>query len=537
MKPMLKAMLVDDDVPVVEYLRKLVPWESITIRVCAEAYSAEEAVERFTATKPDILITDIGLPDGNGIELARRLRGFNPKLRVIFLTCHEDFQYVKEALRIEADDYIVKDELNPEKLAESLRKAVSRFDDEQDQLERMAYKSEMARNKDVLLQQFFQELSHGADPRALLEHGTRLGIDWTEASRFSIGLCHLDRGDLAEVYQRDRTELVRYAAYNIAVELSAHTMVTPFYSKDERLWCIACSEDGDVMAAIAEFGTRLREKLFTYLKVDSYLILAEQVCVLSELGSVIAGTKRRFEQDFYETSRSVNDSRALWSDTDQEEHRMDTLAAKWMEALNPANESFAHIYLFNLEKAMYKAALAPADAKELLLRWAQEANVRLGRALAADIQEDIGKSVRLDEAFRIMRWFTKVYVSNVTASSRDENSLNPDLKVINRYIRDHIYRNITSIDIARHLHLNPSYFSRYFKKLTGINFTDHVHLLKIDEAKRLLTEKGETAENIAYMLGYSDRAYFSRVFKKYVAVSPSEYKQRYHSEKETDDGQ
>ncbi|WP_141501116.1 response regulator [Paenibacillus luteus] len=530
---MLKAMLVDDDAPVVEYLRKLIPWESLTIRICAEAYSAEEALELFTATKPDILLTDIGLPDGNGIELARRLRVFNPKLRVIFLTCHEDFQYVKEALRIEADDYIVKDELNPEKIAESLKKAVSRFDDEQDQLERMAYKSDMTRNKNVLIQQFFHELSHGGDPRALLEHGTRLGILWTDDSRYAIGLCHLDRGDLIEVYQSDRTELVRYAAYNIAVELSEHTTVTIFYSKDGRLWCIACSREGDVKADLEKFGTQLREKLLKFLKVESYIITTEEVCILPELGKGIIATKKCFEQDFYVVN--ADDSQDLWSSKEQEENRLDSLAVKWMEALNLANDSFAYIYLYNLEKAMYLAALAPADAKELLLRWVQEATVRSGRSLAADVQEDIGKSVRLNEAFRIVRWFMKALITSARSFSQDESTMNPDLKAINRFIRENIYRNITSIDIARHLHLNPSYFSRYFKKMTGINVTDHVHLIKMDEAKLLLTEKGESAENIAYMLGYSDRGYFSRVFKKYVTVSLSEYKQRYYSEMESSD--
>ncbi len=533
---MLKAMLVDDDVPVVDYLRKLVPWESIAIRVCAEAHSTEEAVDKFAAAKPDILITDIGLPDGNGIDLARNLRTFNPKLRVIFLTCHEDFQYVKEALRIEADDYIVKDELNPEKLAESLKKAVSRFDDEQDQLERIAYKNEMARNKDVLAQQFFQELSHGGDSSAMLEHGARLGIQWTNDSQFALAICHLDKGDLSEVYQRDRTELVRYAAYNIASELATDKKVTPFYAKDERLWCIACSEEGDVQAGLLEFGIRLRETLFTYLKVGSYFIMTEEACSISELGSSILEMKKRYETDFYTVNRSVDETRALWSSIENEENRMDTLAVKWMEALHSANESFAHIYLYNLEKAMYKAALDPAAAKEQLVCWVQEANVKLGRSLAADIQEDIRKSVRLDEAFRIIRWFTKVFVSEAATHQQDEKTMNPDLKAINLFIRENIYRNFTSIDIARQLHLNPSYFSRYFKKLTGINFTDHVHLFKIEEAKRLLTEKGETAENVSYMLGYSDRAYFSRVFKKYVAVSPSEYKQRYYSERMTDDG-
>src|SRR5690606_15554063 len=54
----------------------------------------------------------------------------------------------------------------------------------------------------------------------------------------------------------------------------------------------------------------------------------------------------------------------------------------------------------------------------------------------------------------------------------------PKLQIIQQFIDQHLSENITSIDMARYLYLNPSYFSRYFKRLTGKNFTDYVHQYK-----------------------------------------------------------
>ena len=68
---------------------------------------------------------------------------------------------------------------------------------------------------------------------------------------------------------------------------------------------------------------------------------------------------------------------------------------------------------------------------------------------------------------------------------------NPKLKEIDQFIIEHLSENITSIIMANHLHLNPSYFSRYFKQLTGENFTDYVHRFKIRLAISMLTEKFE----------------------------------------------
>lgn len=83
---------------------------------------------------------------------------------------------------------------------------------------------------------------------------------------------------------------------------------------------------------------------------------------------------------------------------------------------------------------------------------------------------------------------------------------------------------VTSTDMAEHLHLNASYFSRYFKKLSGVNFTDYVNQYKMNMAITMLARPHETVENVAYTLGFSDRAYFSKVFKKYNGRNPSEFK-------------
>ena len=100
---------------------------------------------------------------------------------------------------------------------------------------------------------------------------------------------------------------------------------------------------------------------------------------------------------------------------------------------------------------------------------------------------------------------------------------------------------ITSVEMAEHLHLNASYFSRYFKKLAGVNFTDYVNQYKINMAITMLCRRNETVENVAYTLGFSDRAYFSKVFKKYSGKSPSEYKHQLtgsgEAEEDTDIGE
>lgn len=526
---MAKVMLIDDDVPVVEYLQKLVPWESLDLSVMATAFSVNEAKALFQEEQPDIVLTDIGLPDGNGIELARYFRSRSPGLRIIFLTCHEDFHYLKEAMQIEADDYIVKDELSPAKIIESAGKAVAKLKTAQTELEKMAYKSDVERNKDLLIQRFFLELVKAPEPERLLKQGERLGIVWNQPY-FKAILCHLDIGSVVKSYGRSNLELVKYAAYNIAKELTEGSTLTPIQADGLQLWFIAnLSGDTGEELAVQECLKQIDDKISEFLKIRCRFLVSGQRVPLGELKSKVEEVYERRQSAYYETGWLIPaDGSGASSETGQEldAGAIEPYCEKWITALSEFNRSLALIYANAIEKQIRGQKPAAGQVQELLIRMLQQAAYRTGHAMDERLQQEIRQALSLDEVLELIGVFSEAFMEKRHSAYHGSQMANPDLKVINAFIYQHIYKNVTSIDIARYLHLNPNYFSRYFKKLAGLNFTDHVHLLKMEEAKRLLGGQNETAENVAYMLGYSDRAYFSKVFKKYTGMSPSEFKQK-----------
>jgi YesN/AraC family two-component response regulator len=96
---------------------------------------------------------------------------------------------------------------------------------------------------------------------------------------------------------------------------------------------------------------------------------------------------------------------------------------------------------------------------------------------------------------------------------------------IEKYLRLHIYGNLTMQDIADEFKLSASYISRIMKKYYNISPIEYYNKLKIVEAKRLITEHQEMLiKEIAEILGFYDQHYFSKVFKKYHGLSPLEYK-------------
>jgi two-component system response regulator YesN len=120
-----------------------------------------------------------------------------------------------------------------------------------------------------------------------------------------------------------------------------------------------------------------------------------------------------------------------------------------------------------------------------------------------------------------IKLYTEVIKKIVEIGNRKDKRL---VKVIKDYINEHYYEPITLNMIAENIYLSPSYISDLFKKQTGENITDYLAKVRIEKAKILLKDLQIKSYEIGEMVGYKDPAYFSKVFKKVVGVSPNEYR-------------
>ncbi len=91
------------------------------------------------------------------------------------------------------------------------------------------------------------------------------------------------------------------------------------------------------------------------------------------------------------------------------------------------------------------------------------------------------------------------------------------------YLENHYADDISLEDIAEQVNISPQYFSKLIKKTTGFNFIDWLSMLRVKKAKELLTSTDLTVKEVCFMVGYKDPNYFSRIFKKRIGITPSEY--------------
>ena len=99
-------MIVDDDFLVRTYLKQMIPWEEQGFYIIGDAKHGREALEILQRDGADILIADVSMPIMDGIELTRHAKKLSPRTHILILSCHDDFVYVKEAMKLGIDDYL-----------------------------------------------------------------------------------------------------------------------------------------------------------------------------------------------------------------------------------------------------------------------------------------------------------------------------------------------------------------------------------------------------------------------------------------------
>jgi two-component system response regulator YesN len=173
---------------------------------------------------------------------------------------------------------------------------------------------------------------------------------------------------------------------------------------------------------------------------------------------------------------------------------------------------------------------SPHLAKQLA---AETARVLVGVTREAGVEEDQLRPEQLTvEKIREATSFAQLsreffcLTKNLTEAIRrkkEEESSNVIQQAL-AFIEANYARDITLQDVAKSVYLSPYYFSRLFRKKTGVNFAKYLSMTRINAAKKLMEEKRLPIKEIAARVGYEDPRYFSTVFKRLTGILPSEYR-------------
>lgn len=162
---MFKVLIVDDERLDRDGLKNQVDWSKLFISAVETAKNGFEALELIKAMRPDILLTDVKMPGMSGLSLAQKTRELLPWVKVIFVSGFDDFEYVKNALLLNAYQYILKP-VDTSELLEALTKAVNeRIREKKSEEEKLLLMRRVDESKPLLKQKVVKEMLFGTADR------------------------------------------------------------------------------------------------------------------------------------------------------------------------------------------------------------------------------------------------------------------------------------------------------------------------------------------------------------------------------------
>lgn len=505
----LNVLIVDDEAPLRQELR-LFPWEECGAVLIGEAESGQEALQMCGVSTPDVVVTDITMPVMDGMTLIRELRIRYPAIQIILLTCHSDFHYVQEALRLGALGYLLKVSMEEEEMKQAMIKAREAIVKERHS--RDNEKSEWRLQQAAA----FSKLLHG--------HELNSG-DWKPslldgAKSYVLACLVLDAPDASYISARQRiqqtlndressdpsglTWLSTGDKEYFVLMTAQHTEAQVVETLSGLVHALACS--------LKEYAEELPEHI-----VKVHAIVSEPIKSKEELAHSLACTTEWKDALFYDGSPlcSVLTGRPhpLADITDKQ-------AKELNEMLRMASRSTSKLKdCIQGEFSEWCAArrIRPQQLKQRMLNWQMEwLKVYEGAALEC-------RGITLLMGAQSLQQMTACLIHNIKAIESGTPS-RIEIRSAIQWIQANMKQPISLPVIAEQVGLSPHYVSRLFREETGDTVNQYITRLRMEKAVELLKRTNKKVYEIAEEVGIPSYRYFTVTFRNWTGVSPTDYK-------------
>lgn len=524
---MYQVLLVDDEPLILSGIKFLIDWQQNGCQIADTARNGQQALEKIRQLRPDIVICDISMPVLSGTELLRLAASESPATVFIMLTNHPDFDLARESLRFAAVDYLLKSQLSAETLEQSLARACAERDRRSLLAKAELADSYLAENSRQLLDSAILRMVQAPANARMEETAAVLAshhiLDgWGMAYiplRFSLlaDTAPAEPQDLERMFQWEQ-ELAEKLAQNLFAEYSLFCPDKQYQSLFLLAWGIPQKAWQEKLLA---FSDKLGSTSSTIVQADLRVLGTDYFTGEAQL----AECRRQLfllREHYYLTSQG----RVLFGGLQPPAYQplgLTGLGGRLTAELQAKNAAGVSSLL---GRAISRIQDTPHEKSQAV--WlCGEVSAAVEQALGAD-SPLCGQGPRQIEQLatrgQVVRWLEQLL--NELLSQLEQYSLGRSALVekARQYVCDNVEKRIMLQDVAEYVCISPGYLSSLFKKQYNQNLVDYINEVKMERACELIREGRYRIYEISYRMGFENAYYFSRVFKRHVGMTPSEYR-------------
>lgn len=517
---MYKVLIVDDERLIRITLKNMLDWKALDCDIIAMVKDGEEALRVVEEVQPEIVITDLKMPGMNGIELIAKIKELNKNTQVIALSNYSDFEYVRDAMKAGAFDYLLKVTLEKselERIIEQVKQncVVSSSTDHEhhDSAVRELQQYLVLLHNDHIVNQ--EELNQVLAQPAFDEYREVFQMAYVRVdnTNFLYQNKIKDHGTLKRHLEDLIKDAIPLTMKYTGVFISNHSGVILFQSSEKLRVLNICNS--------------IIRNISQYMDLRVSITLSDVVHGMDSFYQVFEMLQAAHQNRFYEGEGVLVQSEEQVEFYDMNMNDI-TLHLDVLEAVRNKNFSRVHQLKEDILLYMKEHVIKPNHVLEyfiFIFHNIEGQEIAKGTRHAIPFDQIAAKirmcetcdrlTTVLDESFKIIEtWLL----------DDSTNKYRKDVLDIIDYVEKHLDQKLTLKGIADHFQMNESTLSRMFKHDTGVNLNYFINEKKMKKAKELLSGENTMIKDVAMAVGMEDQLYFNKVFKKYYDMSPSEFK-------------
>ena len=532
-----RAIIADDEEKIVQLILMLGHWDQYEIEIVDRCTNGREAFESILKNRPDFVISDIKMPETDGLQLIEKTRKAGLDTLFILLSGYRYFEYARSAISLNAVDYLLKP-VNEEQLNEALKKTCHILEEkilmrrEQDEFRRMKQLQKKAKQDE-----FWHVLIHpdeGTDyaskfiSRQMLNssYNFEFSHECWQIVFLTTNIYRMVPSENAmtdeEICRRFGLCLSRSAVMYYLRNHFGYNLILNFRKEDT----------AEVREGISALFYSVRDLQEIYGKFSLHLGVSDVHDNTSELKEAFVEARAaewgrftvRFDTVLF--YRQVRDMERVPAESILSNDLIQQAAAciKYQRKEELA-DVFEQIHRIFQKADQYHPGPVSEAYFRLIDTCTRAAGAEKRKAFSEGIDSAFSSSGDYSRLIRntygAMAKFLDEQSRNITAKSRK-----PIAEAV-YYIAQHFNEPISQADVAEACGISAAYMSRLFKEEMQIGFQDYLTRVRIEQAEKMLRETNRPVKEIAVAVGYPDEKYFSKVYKKQTGIKPSDYRKIY----------
>ena len=487
---MWKIILAEDETLLRKALKKILSSNS-DYEICCEARNGMEALKYLETHKADIIISDIRMPNMDGLELIQKIKEKNISIKTIILSGYSDFEYARHMLIYNAFSYLLKPVI-PEELLKTVDEACQEIKREQ-------------RNNSIIKSHTFQSFQHQG-----YAHFTNEMPSAMLQSEHLIALCiDFEKQPTAE-------SLIQY-------QLDFEKIIYPcccFYL-DSYLYLVA-----DISLPEKDLDEILSDIQMYYENISTSVRIGIGLETDTMMGVSLSMKQARKSLHYYHNlpyHTAVSYERISLIENTASTYPL-TEEKNILDAVMSTEKENIHTCMLQIQKhfSSQSTEIIYQNISELFFACRRE----LSRYRVPIEWDDFYYSIQIRLPWKkLLTQFETMLTDYHSALQTARKSGNaPVIIKAKKYIEEHFKESLSLDEIADYCFLSKSHFCRIFKNETGLTFKAYLNQVRISSAKVLLKSTSWKNYEIAEHIGFDDTSYFNELFKKSTGMTPNEYR-------------